>query len=74
MNESTGSDKDKKVPKFYPATGAVVAVLLVATVVQSHLGEYSPLVRAVIGGVVALVVIGLAFALGKCVGTARNRR
>lgn len=74
MNESTCSDKDKKVPKIYPATGAVVAVLLVATVVQSYFGEYSPLVRAVIGGVVALVVIGLAFALGKYVGTARNRR
>ncbi|KAA1015762.1 hypothetical protein FVA95_25740 [Pseudonocardia sp. EV170527-09] len=51
-----------------------VAVLLIATVVQNHFGEYSPLVRGVIGGVVALVLIGLAFALGKYVGTARSRR
>lgn len=51
-----------------------VAVLLIATVVQNHFGEYSPLVRGAIGGVVALVLIGHAFALGEHVGTARSRR
>lgn len=48
--------------------------MLIATVVQNHFGEYSPLVRGAIGGVVALVLIGLAFALGKYVGTVRGRR